>query len=154
MIYALLQIGNVKWKTRDQELQCPPQQWVDNFQWSPFGSLRCRDGALCGVFGIQTLEHIPVNSKMAASHSISLSIEVVMVKGSLQECSGRGRSTWHFSWLPFPRPPGNTRVISRIVSFWVFSFWTIAFVNICFVLTTRTLENSVKISLKKSFQNV
>lgn len=25
-MYALLQIGNLKWKTRDQEMQCPQQQ--------------------------------------------------------------------------------------------------------------------------------
>lgn len=81
-MYALLQIGNLKWKTRDQETQCPHQQWVGDFQWSPFGSLGCRDGALCGVFGIQTLEYISVNSRMAASHSISLSIQVVLVEGS------------------------------------------------------------------------
>lgn len=57
-IHALLQIGNLKWETRDQEWQCPHQQEVGNSQWSPLGALRCRDVALFGGFGIQTLEYI------------------------------------------------------------------------------------------------
>lgn len=62
-MHTLLQIGNLKWGTRDQELQCPHQQEVGNFQWRPFGSLKCRAVALFGGFGTQTLEHIQSTPK-------------------------------------------------------------------------------------------